>query len=891
MVMHFRTEISGPPWEESLPPSWIFDRIEQWAARFPDRFAFALDDQQTVREYRYADVLSESDAIAAGLASHGINPGDRVGILMENIPQWVFVLLGAMRRGAVTVPLATLLPESHLDRIVQHAECRMIFADETNLETARNVAERCGAVVVGLSEWPQFQVRDRRSPATRPISDESTALIIYTSGTTGDPKGVQLTITNLNYEISAIVELLEFSPDNRILSVLPFSHVLPLVANALGPLCVGAGVVFLSSISPQRITESFHKHRITCFICVPQFFYLLHKRIFTQVEAQPWPARKAFGLLRGLARRTNNIEMRRKLFARIHKTIGEDLRLFASGGSRFDARIATDLSELGYTVVNAYGLTETSAAATVTPVSSNRIGTVGKPLRGVTVRIDNPNDEGIGEVWIGGPLLMRGYYRDEARTTEALRDGWFHSGDLGFIDSDGNLTITGRSKDVIVLANGKNIYPEEIETHYAKSPFIKELCVLGVVDESGPEGERLHAIVVPDMDEFRRRGQSAIMEMIRFEMENLSKDLASYQHVLSLSIRNEPLPRTVTRKLKRFEIQKEEESRRQSCVAQSKAVDHPRFASGMGEIVASLIRHEKADAVSLQPSLNIELDLGFDSLARVELLTEIESKTGIHLDDEEAARIYTLGELLDALESKTGTATSSARGWKEILARSPSEEWDGHYIFKSKPFATAVIIFLSRLLMLLSLPLFRLKWRGLENIPKSGPLLICPNHESFLDAPMMYAVMPSRVIANAFSLGYSDYWEGWFSRKIAESCNIVAIDSNANLVRALQAGAAGLKGKKNLIIFPEGTRSIDGHIAEFKKGAAILAAELGVLILPVGINGTFESWPRGGGFRFHPIEIAFGKPIDPQQFTNEPDPYAALTDYLRQAVKRLSNER
>src|SRR5262249_5744377 len=162
--------------------------------------------------------------------------------------------------------------------------------------------------------------------------------------------------------------------------------------------------------------------------------------------------------------------------------------------------------------------TETSAAATATPVSSNRIGSVGKPIRGVAVRIDSPNEQGIGEVWIRGPILMKGYYRDERRTYEDRRDGWFRSGEVGFVDPDGNLAITGRSKDVIVLASGKNVDPEEIEAHYGKSPFIKEICVLGVLDKAGPEGETLHAIVVPDMDEFRRRGQSTIMEMIRFEM-------------------------------------------------------------------------------------------------------------------------------------------------------------------------------------------------------------------------------------------------------------------------------------------------------------------------------------------------------------------------------------
>jgi long-chain acyl-CoA synthetase len=886
--MHFLTETSGPPLRAPLPASWMFDKLEEWATRFPDRFAFALDDQGSVREYRYADVLAEANAVAAGLVAAGVLPGDRVGILMENIPQWAFVLLGAMRMGAVTVPLATALPETHLERIVVHSGCRMIFADDANLETACRLGGHHNIRVIALSDWPDFLVPDSASRLLPPADTEATALIIYTSGTTGDPKGVQLTIANLNYEISGIVEPLEMASDHRILSVLPFSHVLPLVANALGPLCVGAGVVFLSSISPQRITEAFHKHRITCFICVPQFFYLLHKKIFAQVEAQPWLARKAFAVLRQVGRAAGNVELRRRLFKRIHRTIGPELRLFASGGSRFDARVAEDLSELGYTVVNAYGLTETSAAATVTPVSANRIGTVGKPFRGVSVRIDAPNHEGVGEVWLRGPLLMKGYYRDEARTAEALRDGWFHTGDLGFLDRDGNLTITGRSKDVIVLASGKNVYPEEVETHYGKSSFIKEVCVLGVVGEAG-HGERLHAIVVPDMDEFRRRGQSAIMEMIRFEMENLSRDLPSYQRVLSLSIRNEALPRTVTRKLKRFEIEKQEKQRVESAGERARTPDHARFQSGFGAAVAEMIRKEKPDTGGLDPSLNIELDLGFDSLARVELLNEIEARTGAHIDEEAATRIYTLGELLDALETNTAGVQTAARRWKDILA--PSDEWRGHYIFSAKPIATAIIVALARLLFLLSIPLFRLKCRGLENIPRSGPYLMCPNHESFLDAPMLYAVLPARVIAKTFSLGYSDYWQGWLSRRIAESCNIVAIDPNVNLVRAMQAGAAGLKRHKVLLIFPEGTRSIDGSLVDFKKGAAILASELGVPILPVGINGTFESWPRSGGFRFRPIQIVFGRLIDPGRFAAAADPYAELTEYLRQTIRGLTDDK
>ncbi len=887
--MQFLTEVAGPPLRDVPAPSWIFDRIEEWARRSPGRFAFAIDNQTSVQEYRYSDVLEQSAIIAELLQSRGIQPGDRIGILMENIPQWVFILLGAMRFGAITVPLATTLPENQLLHIAAHSECRLVFADDANLQKAQNVASHLGAQTIALPDWPR-EIQNPKSGFRNSLRGDATVLLIYTSGTTGDPKGVQLTMLNLIYEIRGVVEPFEIGPHHRILSVLPFSHVLPLVANALGPLCVGCGVIFLSSISPQRIVEAFKKHRITCFVCVPQFFYLLHKRIFTQIEAQPFLARRLFDYLRSVARTAGSPTIRRKLFSRIHKTIGPDLQLLASGGSKFDFRIATELSELGYTMLNAYGLTETSAAVTATPIRSNRIGSVGKPIAGVTIRIDVPNSEGIGEVCVRGPYLMKGYYRDERHTAEVIRDGWLHTGDLGFIDPAGNLMITGRSKDVIVLANGKNIYPEELEAHYGKSAFIREICVLGVTADDGPAGEKLHAVVVPDMDEFRQRGQSAIMDMIRFEMENLSKDLPSYQRVLSLSIRHDPFPRTVTRKLKRFEIEAEEKSRLKSVEARTTSKDHERFRSGAGHIVAGLIRKTRPDAGGLEPALNLELDLGFDSLARVELMSEIENRIGTHIGEEEAARLYTLGELLDALERNSGNAAIAGKGWKEILAAAPGEEFDVTYIFRPKLWAVAIIVLLSRTLMMISLVLFRLRWRGLDNIPEKAPFMICPNHESFLDAPMLYAVLPARVIAEVFSLGYSNYWQGPISRRIAESCNIVAIDPNANLVRAMQAGAAGLRDGKVLLIFPEGARSIDGQIGELKKGSSILAFELGVPIVPVGINGAFEAWPRRGRFKLHPIDIVFGEPIDPRRFANEADPYSALTRHLGDVIRDLTRK-
>jgi long-chain acyl-CoA synthetase len=890
--MAFLTEVSGPPVGDALSPHWLFDQIEDWAKRSPTRIGFVLDREKEVEEYRYADVLKHADGIASELAAKGIRRGDRVGILMENVPEWVFALLGGMRIGAVTVPLPTTLPESSIHLIAEHAGCKLIFADDDNWGKATTIAGSLNCTVIKpkgtvTASWP-------RSDA---YEGTDTALLIYTSGTTGNPKGVELTFDNLSHEIRGAIESLKMTPDHRILSVLPFSHVLPLIANALGPLCIGACVVFLSSISPQRIIDAFHRDRITLFICVPQFFYVLHKRIFSQVASQPFPNRLVFRWMKAVSRRIVNQALQRKLFAKVHKAIGPNLLWLASGGSHFDPAVAQDLNDLGYTVLQAYGLTETSAAATVTPAGDNRIGTVGKPLRGVTVRIESPTEEGVGEVCIRGPIVMKGYFHAPDKTAEAVRDNWFHTGDLGFIDAEGHLSITGRSKDVIVLANGENVYPEELETHYSRSPFIKEICVLGMSENGAKAGSGiLHAIVVPDMDEFRRRGQTAIMEMIRFEIENLSKQVPSYYRLHSLAIRNEPLPRTVTRKLKRFEIEKEETEHRHAMQAQAVQTksptrqNHPRFSGRAGSVIADLVRESKPNAAGLDPSMNLELDLGFDSLARVELLGLAEARLGMHIDEDRSARIFTLGELIDAFETASASETSAGPSWKEILEAASVDEFIDHHIFRPRPILNPLWFVAMRMAKVVSLLFFRMRYFGLEKLPRTLPFLLCPNHQSFLDGPLLISVLPRRVIYNIFILGYSDYWRGALSRRLAELCNIVPIDPNVNLIRAMQAGAVGLKRGRVLLVFPEGTRTIDGRVAEFKKGAAILAYELGVPIVPLGIKGAFEAWPRGGSFRFHAIELHFGDPIDPRSFVHTPDPYGAITEKLQNEVKGLAGD-
>ncbi len=902
-----RIEVSG---ERAHPISdtWFLEKFDEWVLKDPERFAFAVDHSDRVEEYSYRDVSRQSLRIAAGLVATGIGAGDRVGILMDNSPHWVFALLGILRIGAVGVPLSTLLPASSVQRLVDHAECSLVFTDKSNLgttlealqaEAAEEAAEVKGlrpgprlpvvatAIEPGVWHWDTFLKKGDDVDWSPSVVPDPTAVLMYTSGTTGDPKGVQIPAQGISQDIYGLVELLELSPDHRMLSVLPFSHVLPLVANGLGALAAGCGVVFLPVISPQRIVEAFKRHRITFFVCVPQFFYAVHKRIFGQVAELSWAARQSFSILIRVARTVRSPRLSRLLFSRIHESIGPELDLLITGGSRFEPRVARDFQALGYTMVQAYGLTETSAAATVTPVSRNAIGTVGVPLRGVSVRIDSPNGLGIGEVCVAGPVLMQGYYRNREATDQAVRNGWLYTGDLGQLDDDGNLTLTGRSKDVIVLASGKNIYPEEVEEHYEKCPYIKEMCVMGMPDSAGP-GDTLHAVVVPDLDEFRKRKQTAIAEMIRYELENRSKELASFMRVHSLTVRNEALPRTVTRKLKRYQIYEEETARSRSRASpEGLTSDHGRLAEGIGKAVAGAIHSAKPDLGALGPDMNFDLDLGFDSLGRIELLAALEAELGVEIPEERLNQILTVGELVQALEDAGQIAVAGPRGWKDKLTADGDEDLARQYIRESRRSLTFFGFPTIRLFGAIARVPFRTKVRGLEKLPAAGPFIICPNHVSYLDPFLLCSALPFRVIRDIFILGYSDYFEGPVMSRLANSVNIVPVDPNANLTRAMRIAAVGLRRDRILLVFPEGERSFDGNLTVFKKGAAILSVELNVPIVPVGIRGTFEAWPRGGSLRAYPVQIDIGDPIYPMDRDEVANPYKQLNDTLKDAVAGL----
>jgi long-chain acyl-CoA synthetase len=342
----------------------------------------------------------------------------------------------------------------------------------------------------------------------------------------------------------------------------------------------------------------------------------------------------------------------------------------------------------------------------------------------------------------------------------------------------------------------------------------------------------------------------------------------------------------VTRKLQRFQIQGEEMERTNAAIRRRATVEHTRFNDGPGAVVAQLVRQAKPDAGPLDVDMNLELDLGFDSLARVELLGLAEAQLGVRIAEDRAARIFTLGELVDELAA---ASPESGRGgsWKEILDVPPGDDLHTHEVFEP----TALTLWSSYLTIKLAKVFFRvylpLGFSGLERLPRKGPFILCPNHQSFLDGPLLISVLPKHIINRIFILGYTDYFQGSVMRFFGKLSRIVAIDPNVNLIQALRIGGLGLRRGRVLLVFPEGTRTLDGSVAEFKKGSAILAVELGVPVVPVGLKGAFEMWPRGGTFRRHPVHVTFGDPIDPNDFRDAADPCTALTETLKGAEEKL----
>jgi long-chain acyl-CoA synthetase len=912
----------------------FYEQFARVAARLPEGVAIEVQRRDRVDRFTYATLDAMAGQTTTWLAAEGIGRGDRCAILAENDAHWCAAYLGALRLGAVAVPLDTAYKAPQVATLLRDSGARVIFTSPRHLDTVlegRDTSGRADVRVVLLhgtaGNLPRFEVFAAAADAGLPevpgcpCEPGDPAVILYTSGTTSDPKGVVLTHGNLLAERDGALAVVRVSERDCVLGVLPLFHALAQMANLLLPFAVGARVVFLETVNTSELLRGLAERGVTIFVCVPQFFYLIHQRVMQEVARAGAPKRLVFrGLLAANgALRAVGLNAGRVLFSRVHRVLGRSMGILITGGSRFDPAIGDDLFRLGFNILQAYGLTETSGAVTIVRPGDSHLGSVGLPLPNVEVKVLPPesSDEEAqdGEVLVRGPIVMAGYFNRPDATAAAIRDGWFHTGDLGRIDAAGRLTITGRKKEIIVLSNGKNIYPEEVEAHYRQSPFIKEICVLGVSRPGEPSAERLYAVVVPDADALRERKIVNAGDLIRFEMEGRSVGLAPPKRVLGYEVWMEPLPRTTTGKLKRFEIERRvrhaDEHRRQgpeTAVSEDdrRWAEHPEVAP----IVAAIQRAVRNGATA-RPDANLELDLGLDSMERIELLSELEQRFSARVPEEDSQRIYTVRELVDAIRThgSGAAAEETASAWATLLADDPSDDARLAGLLESRPIMTACLFAGLRLLMLAARLVVRFEVTGGGNLPRHGPYLISPNHQSYLDSFVVVGLLPFHVFRQLFFVGASEYFGTPLTARLARVANIIPVDPDSSLVPAMQAGGFGLRHGKVLVLFPEGERSIDGTVKAFKKGAAILSQHLGAPIVPVALDGLYPIWPRNRRIAWRlltpwrrvRVAVRFGVPLPvPAPAATVPAgagigahaelSYAAATARLRETVERMWQE-
>jgi len=901
----------------------FYDRFLECEERWPNNVALELQRNDQIESCTYADLRQMAESVGRWIGENKFALGSRLAIVADNHPRWVAAYLGIIASGCTVVPLDTALHADQLAKLLKDSGSSVLFCDAKHATTAREAVADLNVDLILMD--PERMAHDSAEkhwlgnlPAIfeggsgnfQPALSqaENIASLLYTSGTTADPKGVMLTHANMLGEVEAVFNWVELGPGDALLGVLPMFHVLAQMANLMIPLVKGARVVYLESLNTTELLRALRDRNITAFAVVPQFFYLIHQRIFEEIKKRGVLTQRAFGILVALNRNLQKVGINAgpTLFRKVHETLGKKMRYLVTGGSRFDPAIARDFYDLGVDVLQAYGLTETTAAVFANSPGNNVIGSVGKAMKGVEAKIvDLRPDEDVGpatgEVVLRGAVVMKGYWNRPDATAAVLRDGWLYTGDLGYFDADQNLFLTGRKKEVIVLSNGKNIYPEEVEAHYLKSPYIKELAVIGLEGKLGEGGDRLHAVIVPNFDVLRQKKIVNAKEILRFDIEGLSQQIASTKRIGSYEIWQEDLPRTTTRKIKRFEVEKRVKADQSRKVADDSELpaEQPLTADETAWLdqpdvqrALQTVRESAPSApATLRPTHNLELDLGLDSMQRVELLSYLEEKLGGDVEESQLSGIYTVRDVVDAVlqSPSSGAGASGTRhafaGWKAILVEQPDPS-DVIQLIRPQPVSATFWYSISRLINMVALDRFHLHVRGIEKLPKGGPYIISSNHQSYLDPLILAGVLPPSVFEKVFAVGTSEIFGTGFMLRLARSLRIVVVDPDANLVPAMRAGAFGLRQGRPLILYPEGERSIDGTPRIFKKGAAILSIHMQVPIVPVAIEGFYKAWPRNKAFQgFTPLKMVFGDAIIPPPESEASEAaYEKLTAELKARV-------
>jgi len=522
------------------------------------------------------------DVIALGTAlTNKYNlKGERIVIVSETTYGWYISYMAALCGAGIAVPTDKELPTNELENVIKRSRASIVIYSERMKDSIKKIADDLPGVkyfaqmysddklngrYVGLdtilNEGKELVSQGDDSFMKIEIDPEEFKVLIFTSGTTSQSKGVMLCNRNLAENINAVSAYVRLYPTDRLFSVLPLHHTYESTIGFLLPMACGCSVAVCQGL--KHIVPNLKETKPTAMLAVPLLIENLYKKINASIEK----GGKA-GLVNSMIHVTNalktvGIDIKRKVFNEIYENLGGNLRFIVSAAAPIDAKVGKWVQDIGIMFLQGYGLTETAPIAALTPEYDTKVGSAGKPVICADIKIHNPNENGEGEVWIKSKTLMLGYYENEEATNEVMHDGWFNAGDIAYIDDDGFLYITGRTKNVIVTQNGKNIYPEEIELLLGKVEEIKECMVYGKQLNEDDKELTITVKVIPDYDKIEEKhgkdlSEEKIYDIIWNEIKQVNRKLTSYKAIKRLEIKKDEFEKTTTMKIKRFaEIKKD----------------------------------------------------------------------------------------------------------------------------------------------------------------------------------------------------------------------------------------------------------------------------------------------------------------------------------------------
>ena len=823
------------------------DRFLQDAAqRFDDRPALSIKPGFRYLSWSYRQLWEGAGRVASLLQQYGVGKGDRVIIWGPNCPQWALAFFGAIRAGAILVPLDMRSTGEFARQVSAKTEPVAAFV-------SRFTPPEHERMTVAKLYFEELEERSYRlaEPQPVPLAGDDVAEIMFTSGTTGQAKGVLLTHRNLLSNLSSVRQVIPGKSSFRLLSLLPLSHMFEQMGSLFSALSFGANITFATSRQPAVLLKLMQERRITMMLLVPQALDLFMKGIEREVVNRG--KERVWALSQKLAKRLP-MSLRRRVFHQIHARFGGHLEIIVSGGAALEQTLGEKWNLIGVSVLQGYGATEASPVISTHPLEEPRFDSVGRPVPGVQVRIADD-----GEILVRGPNVTQGYWNAPEQTAAAFEGDWYKTGDLGSVDPAGYLHIKGRKKDMIVLADGRNVYPEDVEAVLKGDPAVTDAVVIGLDGEGGPQVHVVFLLEEPD--------EAAAI------VARANDRLAEHQRIRGFTVWPEAdFPRTHTLKVKKAVVTEALRGGMRESGAEEGTRSKPAPDGDTGQRLVRLVSEVSGvPQEQLLPEKSLGGDLNLDSLKRVELLSVIEQELGVYIDESLVSSATTFGELLRLLASQ-----EQAKASLPPFYTWPLTIW----------FAAVREVLFRVLLSPFLRVLYRVRVQGREHLQNlSGSVLFAANHNAIrLDSLVLIKAAPRRwrrqlAFAAAAEITFGKRWTGILAALVA---NAFPLSRDSAIRASLEHMGRLMDDGWSVVVFPEGDQQLGKPMLPFQTGTGMLSVESRTPVVPVHIVNERGRRLVPGSWRAR-VSVRFGAPLTFPPGTS----YLDATQAIETAVKGL----